>query len=76
MSAYFIHVPRTGGTTIWNHTNLPKIMPFHGTARFYKGRIQNWDKLFTFAFVRNPYERAVSWWLHGTRCGAEVKFND
>ena len=52
----FIHVPRTGGTSI-------RAM-FDGHIRCYGHQAARNLKLdaWSFAFVRNPYERATSWY--------------
>ena len=55
--AVFIHIPKTGGASIR-----------HG---FFDGQVEgpkqgfippNWQDLFKFAFVRNPYDRIISAW--------------
>lgn len=63
----FIHVQRTGGTTIerwlqgedqWNIKHNWK----HVTSNFAKERLYSeyWNEYFKFAFVRNPYEHVLS----------------
>ncbi len=67
----FIHIPKNGGTSIesalcrWNLTpsNYVELMGSkyhskHHTLRSIKKDLR--DKYFTFAFVRNPWDRAVS----------------
>lgn len=55
--AVFIHIPKTGGTSIRNG--------------FFEGNVQGpkqglvpdeWQEYFKFAFVRNPYDRLISAW--------------
>lgn len=72
----FIHIPKTGGTTISNALkSLPlkssNIIPFmHKHAKAFEVKCilgkKIWEKYFTFAFVRNPWDLMVSsyhWWL-------------
>jgi chondroitin 4-sulfotransferase 11 len=72
----FIAVTKTGGTTIRNMLNpladvksvQDKNSPYehHTTAhelkKHFKERGWNWDEYFSFAFVRNPWDRLVSNW--------------
>lgn len=62
----FVHVPRTGGTSIRNALEARTEHPVrqHATAaelRRYLGQ-DGWDRRFTFGFVRNPWDRLVSLW--------------
>jgi hypothetical protein len=67
----FIHVQRTGGTTIerwlqgedqWNiHHNTKHITTGYARDRAYP---EYFNEYFKFAFVRNPYERVMSELLH------------
>lgn len=64
----FIHIPKTGGTSIRKFLEDNKIMyvnrhikgSFHKSIR--KFPIEN-KKYYSFAFVRNPYDRILSSWL-------------
>jgi hypothetical protein len=68
----FIHVPKTGGTSIRHalqdavpdFTPYQRHVPRHPTALTGRDALGAlWAHYLTFAFVRNPWERAVSFYL-------------
>lgn len=59
----FIHVPKTGGTSIEKALELGG--PRHNTARQYKELFPElWESYYSFAFVRNPWDRVLSLYLY------------
>ena len=59
----FIHVPRTGGTSIEKLLDLSGAR--HNTARQYRDHNpEAWLHYFSFAFVRNPWDRMLSFFTY------------
>lgn len=66
-----VHVQKTAGKSINQALGLKRIMsdggeaPNHLFAHEIRDLVgeQAWDAAFSFAFVRNPWDRLVSWWL-------------
>lgn len=65
----FIHVPKTGGTSVWFHVAKPDGIPTNITHwravdwRQYMG-VGRFDAAFKFAVIRDPYDRLISSWTY------------
>jgi hypothetical protein len=65
----FIHIPRTGGTSITTAlkaalgytTNLPEDLHWSVDKRVVNNKWN--DREFSFTFIRNPWDRLVSWYF-------------
>lgn len=63
----FVHIQKTGGSTISNLLNdnvvdIKEIGNKHDWALWGRPDIRLWDSCFKFCFVRNPWERLLSWY--------------
>jgi chondroitin 4-sulfotransferase 11 len=63
----FIHIQKTGGDTVSKllSDSVPDIYRLgakHGFAVDATKYLDHWDEYFKFAFVRNPWDRLVSWY--------------
>jgi hypothetical protein len=69
-----VHVQKTGGSSIRQAMNLPQADPhkhrFAAELQLIYGP-EAWSDYFKFAFVRNPWDRLVSWWEMIRRNAAE-----
>ena len=66
-----IHIPKTAGSTLRNALSTHATTG-HFSALKLRRMItpEEWDQRFTFAFVRNPWDRMVSWFFFHQQFGA------
>jgi chondroitin 4-sulfotransferase 11 len=63
----FVHIQKTGGDTVSRllSDSVPDVFRFnakHGFAVDAAQDLEYWNEYFKFAFVRNPWDRLVSWY--------------
>lgn len=70
----FIHINKTGGSSIERALNLPFE---HLTAqeKIKEVGLEKWQNKFTFAFVRNPYDKVCSHYRYRVKTN-QTKLND
>jgi hypothetical protein len=56
----FVHIPRTGGTSVERFFKEPIHGGRHNTLQYYKQNLTTHDQYFKFAFVRNPWDKMLS----------------
>ena len=64
----FVHINKTGGSSV-EHAFGVYPDDQHNTAKEYIKELSSrkWSTHFTFSFVRNPWDRIVSWYLWTNR---------
>lgn len=65
----FIHIPKTGGTSVEHAFGFDYAMlgdRKHQTPQECIAEVgrEIWDRYFKFTFIRNPWDRMVSWWMY------------
>jgi hypothetical protein len=59
----FVHIPKTAGRSIekylLNFDSIRERQPHHSITEYIK-RVRNFNSMFKFSFVRNPFERLLS----------------
>jgi len=80
----FIHINKTGGTSIKKALELPAGKCKHMTAREVIRDIgrDSWGKSFSFVVVRNPWDKVISHYFHRVKTNqtglgdGSISFND
>jgi hypothetical protein len=70
--AAFIHIPKTGGTSVRAMFDGLLFNVLHAPLSSYREALQtsphiDWERLFKFSFVRNPWGRWLSCFFHNSR---------
>jgi chondroitin 4-sulfotransferase 11 len=65
----FVHIPRTGGTSVERFFNEPINWGNHNSLQWYSQSFGEYDRYFKFAFVRNPWDKMLSeyFWFRNTK---------
>lgn len=63
----FIHINKCGGTSVERALGIP--IKIHDTARRRRMKLgqRRWDEAYTFALVRHPYSRLISFYKYRAR---------
>ncbi len=71
----FAHIPKTGGTTLFRALSNggADVRRSHDPAYRLKPTYLDWETTFRFTLVRNPWDRAVSWYYWQN---ISLSFND
>lgn len=71
----FIHVPKTGGSSINRalHNGEYYAVDHQLPHDLVQRRPKIWNEYFTFAFIRNPWDRFVSAFLYNTRTAFSLR---
>jgi chondroitin 4-sulfotransferase 11 len=78
--AVFMHIPKTGGNCILaSLSKAPVMATGHQSAQGSMDRMVKklrkagltWEQVYKFSFVRNPWDRMVSWYYHGHKVNRE-----
>jgi hypothetical protein len=85
-NAIFVHIPKTGGQTITKllanpsmlfHTGVEDGIEYaHMTASQLRNIVPDYNTLFKFAFVRNPWDRLVSEYYYRIAGGGVFPYLD
>jgi chondroitin 4-sulfotransferase 11 len=74
----FVHIQKTGGSTVHrllegSISDIYRVGARHQFAIRGMNEIEGWEEYFKFAFVRNPWDRLVSWYAQIRRAQKEGK---
>jgi len=76
VSPFFIHIPKTAGNSLFRSLELGHHLS-HKTALRIRHDMpkERWESVFKFAFVRNPWDQIVSWYMFHPQT-KKLDFND
>ena len=79
MKLLFVHIPKTAGTSVWNwliengHENWNRLSGLHHESINELRYLNDISDAHSFAVVRNPYSRALSYYYHAQRQGQKFE---